>query len=355
MDIVRSWRDVPAELKGAVLAIGNFDGVHRGHQEVLRAAIDIAKAEGCRSGAVVFEPHPREFFAPDTPFFRLTPLPLKLELLEALGLDQTFVIPFDRELASLSARDLRHRGGGQGLGRQPRGGGPRLLLRQGPHRHDRGARRARPRARLRRRYRRAGRRRRDHLFVEPYSRPSACRRGEATRPRSSAIGGACAGSVEEGAGRGKGLGFPTLNLKLAPGQDVRHGIYAMRVDHDGARYQAAGYVGTRPTFGDGEPVLEAYLLDFAGDLYGQEVEAEFIAFLRPDRDLRRPRGACRANEGRLRSRARRLGRDRCRRSDAPLSSSPRFGQAGAVYLIWNGKSMVVDLPLLVSCMVRPRM
>ena len=103
MDIVRLWRGVPAELKGAALAIGNFDGVHRGHQEVLRAAIDIAKIEGCRSGAVVFEPHPREFFAPDTPFFRLTPLPLKLELLEALGLDQTFVIPFDRELASLSA------------------------------------------------------------------------------------------------------------------------------------------------------------------------------------------------------------------------------------------------------------
>ena len=101
MDIVRFWRDVPAKLKGAVLAIGNFDGVHRGHQQVLREAIAIAKREGRRSGAVVFEPHPREFFAPESPFFRLTPLPLKLELLEALGLDQTFVIAFNRELASL--------------------------------------------------------------------------------------------------------------------------------------------------------------------------------------------------------------------------------------------------------------
>src|SRR5262249_13280127 len=79
------------------------------------------------------------------------------------------------------------------------------------------------------------------------------------------------GSVEPGAGRGKGLGFPTLNLKLPPGQDVRHGIYAMRVDVGGKRYPAAGYVGARPTFGGSEPVLEAHLLDFSGDLYGKEI------------------------------------------------------------------------------------
>src|SRR6185437_1175302 len=93
---------------------------------------------------------------------------------------------------------------------------------------------------------------------------------------------------EQGAGRGKELGFPTLNLKLAPGQDVRHGIYAMRIDIGGKRHAAAGYVGARPTFGGGEPVLEAYLLDFNGDLYGKEIEAEFIAFIRPDRTFATP-------------------------------------------------------------------
>jgi riboflavin kinase/FMN adenylyltransferase len=116
MEIVRFFRKVPEKLKGAALAIGNFDGVHRGHQKVLGEAIAIAKREGRRSGAVVFEPHPREFFAPETPFFRLTPLPVKLELLQALGLDQTFVVAFDSELASLSAEAFATEVVAKGLG-----------------------------------------------------------------------------------------------------------------------------------------------------------------------------------------------------------------------------------------------
>jgi riboflavin kinase/FMN adenylyltransferase len=281
MDIVRFWRDVTAALKGAALAIGNFDGVHRGHQEVLNAAIGIAKQEGRRSGAVVFEPHPREFFAPDTPFFRLTPLPLKLDLLEALGLDQTFVIPFDRALASLSAETFAAEVVAKGLGAghvvvghdfsfgkgrtgtteglaalgRTLGFGVDVVAPVGAH----GAIFSSSRIR-------------EHL-----------RSGE-TREAAEQLGywWRVRGRVESGAGRGKGLGFPTLNLKLAPGQDVRHGIYAMRIIVDRRSYPAAGYVGSRPTFGDGDAVLEAYLLDFSGDLYGKEVEAEFIAFIRPD-------------------------------------------------------------------------
>jgi riboflavin kinase/FMN adenylyltransferase len=287
MDIVRCWRDVPANLKGAALAIGNFDGVHRGHQEVLNAAIKIAKQEGRRSGAVVFEPHPREFFAPDTPFFRLTPLPLKLELLEALGLDQTYVIPFDQALASLSAEafatEVVAKGFGashvvvghdfsfgkgrtgttEGLASLGRalGFGVDVVAPVGAH----GATFSSSRIR-------------EHL-----------RQGE-TREAADQLGywWRVRGRVEAGAGRGKGLGFPTLNLKLAPGQAVRHGIYVMRIDVDGHSHPAAGYVGSRPTFGEGDPVLEAYLLDFAGDLYGKEVDAEFVAFLRPDQTFATP-------------------------------------------------------------------
>jgi riboflavin kinase/FMN adenylyltransferase len=281
MDVVRFRREVPQSLKGAVLAIGNFDGVHRGHQAVLAEAKRIARAEGLRAGAVLFEPHPREFFEPDKPFFYLTPLPLKLELLEAFGLDQTFVIDFNAELAGLSADDFATNVVGKGLGAS------HVLV---GHDFTYGKGRTGSVEQLASLGRARGfgvdvvapvgmgdvvfssSRIRDHL-----------RQGEA-REAAEQLGywWRVHGTVEKGAGRGRGLGFPTLNLALAEGQNVRHGIYAMRVIHDGRSYGAAGYVGPRPTFGEDRPVLEAYLLDFTGDLYGEEVEVEFLAYLRPD-------------------------------------------------------------------------
>jgi len=282
MDILRSWRDTPPALKGAVLAIGNFDGVHRGHQAVLNEVKRLAAAEGRRTGAVVFEPHPREFFAPDQAFFRLTPLPVKLELLEALGLDQTFVLTFDKALSSLSSEDFVTEVVGKGFGAshvvvgydftygKGRTGSVEQLAAFGktlgfgvdvvaPVTLAGGVTFSSSTIR-------------DHL-----------RKGE-VREAAEQLGywWRARGRVGHGAGRGKGLGFPTLNYKLAPGQDVSHGIYAMRVHHAGQRYHAAGYVGPRPTFGPDDPVLEAYLLDFSGDLYGEQVEVEFIDFIRPD-------------------------------------------------------------------------
>lgn len=281
MDIVRSWRGVPPNLKGAALAIGNFDGVHRGHQQVLGEAIAIGKREGRRAGAVIFEPHPREFFAPDKPFFRLTPLPLKLELLAALGLDQTFVVGFDRELASLTAEEFAAEVVARELGAS------HVVV---GHDFAYGKGRTGTTEELAVLGKRLG-------FgvdvVAPVGASGATfsssrirerlRQGE-VREAADQLGywWRVRGRVSEGAGRGKGLGFPTLNLPLAPGQEIGHGIYAMRVDHAGKRFHAAGYVGARPTFGAGEPAIEAYLLDFAGDLYGKEVEVEFVAFLRPD-------------------------------------------------------------------------
>lgn len=282
MDIVRSWRDTPPALKGAVLAIGNFDGVHRGHQAVLNEVKRIAAEEGRRAGAVIFEPHPREFFAPGQPFFRLTPLPVKLELLEALGLDVTFVLTFDRALSSLSADTFAGEVVGQGFGAshvvvgydftygKGRTGSVEHLAAIGQT-EGFGVDVVAP-VTLAGGVTFSSSTIRDHL-----------RQGE-VREAAEQLGywWRARGRVSHGAGRGKELGFPTLNFKLAPGQDVRHGIYAMRVHHAGERYHAAGYVGPRPTFGADEPVLEAFLLDFSGDLYDHEVEVEFIDFLRPD-------------------------------------------------------------------------
>ena len=239
MEIVRFLRDVPEKLKGGALAIGNFDGVHRGHQKVLGEAITIAKREGRRSGAVVFEPHPREFFAPETPFFRLTPLPVKLELLEALGLDQTFVIAFDADLAALSADAFATEVIAKGLGAS------HIVV---GHDFSYGKGRTGTTEELAILGRELG-------FgvdvVAPVGEGGAIfsssrirehlRQGE-VREAAEQLGywWRVRGEVGAGAGRGKGLGFPTLNLPLAPGQDVRHGIYAMRVDHGAGRHHAAG-------------------------------------------------------------------------------------------------------------------
>jgi riboflavin kinase/FMN adenylyltransferase len=281
MDIVRFRREAPQSLKGAVLAIGNFDGVHRGHQAVLAEAKRIADGEGLRAGAVVFEPHPREFFTPERPFFRLTPLPVKLELLAGLGLDQTFVIDFDRELALLSADEFAAKVLAKGLGAshvvvgydftygKGRTGSVEELQALGKTLGF-GVDMVAPVGSSSATF--SSSQIREHLRLGEV-REAAEQLGYWWRVR---------GRVEKGAGRGKGLGFPTLNLPLAPGQEVRHGIYAMRVTHGGRRYGAAGYAGPRPTFGEDQPVLEAYLFDFAGDLYGEEVEIEFLAFLRPD-------------------------------------------------------------------------
>src|ERR671916_810399 len=102
MNIIRGWHDVPPALKGASLAIGNFDGVHRGHRAVLDAAKAAALAKGCRAGVMVFEPHPRKFFQPDKPLFQLTPLERKLELFAEYGMDLAAVLTFDASLSSLS-------------------------------------------------------------------------------------------------------------------------------------------------------------------------------------------------------------------------------------------------------------
>ena len=281
MDIIRSYKNCPEALKGAVLAVGNFDGVHRGHQAVVRAAIEVGQASGRKAGVMTFEPHPRQFFQPDVPLFRLTPESLKLVLFKSLGLDMVTVLPFNAALASLSAEQFAAEILADGLGvshvitgsdfhfGKGREGNPDMLQALGQKFGFAVS------------------------IVEPQSDGGAVYSstqvrevlGEGDPAAAAEILGywwRIAGTVVGGDKRGHGLGFPTANIKVPPGFGLKHGIYAVRATIAGERYQGAAYLGTRPSFDDGEAVMETFVFDFSGDLYGSELEVEIVEFLRDD-------------------------------------------------------------------------
>ncbi|HHK74756.1 MAG TPA: bifunctional riboflavin kinase/FAD synthetase [Rhizobiales bacterium] len=288
MESLRDYRHVPARLKGASLALGNFDGVHRGHQVVLQAAIDAAKPHQALAGAMVFEPHPRRFFHPGRPFFDLTTLEVKQHLLADFGLDLAVALPFDAELADMSAdrfiEEVLVAGLGvshivtgydfsYGKGRS----GNIETLRVAGEKHGFGVTIIKPVTEN------------GHEVISSSGVRAALRAGN---PREAAglLGHwwSVAGKVKKGHGRGRSMGYPTANIHLHEGCEPKIGIYAVRVflsDAGGAnmkRINGAAYFGASPTFGGIEPLLEPFLFDFDGDLYGHHIEVEFIDYLRGD-------------------------------------------------------------------------
>jgi riboflavin kinase/FMN adenylyltransferase len=285
MHVIHGHKHVPADLRGAAVAIGNFDGVHRGHRALIIETRRQAARRRCQSAVMVFEPHPREFFQPAEPQFRLTSLKRKLALFEKLGLDIAFVEPFDSELAALKAEAFIERVlvAGLGVGHviigydfyfgNKRGGNPELMVRAG-----------------------------EELGFGVTVMPPIAEDGETfsssavrlhlaqgdVKGAAHMLGDAwhISGRVIGGAKRGTGLGYPTANIVMPKGTTLGHGIYAVRVWLDGRAYDGAAYLGTRPTFDDGAPVLEVFLLDFDADLYGRELEVEFVDFIRADRRFR---------------------------------------------------------------------
>ena len=273
--------DVPPAARGGAYAIGNFDGVHRGHQVLLQAAREHAAAVGGPAGVILFEPHPRELFQPDIPHFRLTPLARKLELLEGLGLDVAVVLKFDAALAALSAQDFIARILVDALGArhiiigydfrfgQGRGGDAETLRRAG-RAHGFGVSVVAPVGEG------------DTVFSSGVVRAALTRGDVAGAARLLGRFWRVLGEVIGGFKRGTGLGFPTANIALTPGAALAHGIYAVRVYAEGHAFAGAAYLGTRPTFDDGVPMLEVFLLDFDGDLYGKVITLEFLDFVRAD-------------------------------------------------------------------------
>ena len=283
---MRIHRDVSAaEDRGASAAIGNFDGVHLGHQAVL----DVARAEARRLGAplgvVTFEPHPREHFAPDAPPFRLMSPAARASRLERLGVDVLHELPFDDWMAGLTAEAFVAEVLADGLGLahavvgrdfrfgRGRAGDPEALARLGGTRGI-------------------------GVSVAPMvsldaGEVSSTRIREALsdgRPQEAArmLGHMhrVEGPVLHGEKRGRGLGYPTANLDLGGLHLPRFGVYAVRADVLGSRhrgtYDGAASLGTRPMFGENRPNLETHLLDFEGDLYGARLSVGLFEFLRPE-------------------------------------------------------------------------
>lgn len=282
MQVVHGYSHVPITARAATIAIGNFDGVHRGHRALISETVAKAKQLGRASGVMVFEPHPREFFQPSEPLFRLTPLNRKLALFEKLGLKLAFVQNFDQHFAQLSAQEFIERVLVAGLGvshviigydfyfGHKRAGNPQMMVEAGRNLGF------------------------GVTVVAPVAEAGEVFSSSAVRVylAQGDVKGAThvlgdtwrvQGKIVGGAHRGTGMGFPTANIPMPKGTALAHGIYAVRAHVDGAVHNAAAYLGTRPTFDDGMPVLEVFLIDFAGDLYGHEMDVEFIDFIREDR------------------------------------------------------------------------
>lgn len=282
MQVFHGYDSFPREMRGAALAIGNFDGVHRGHQALFQAARAAIARHGGLAGAMVFEPHPREFFQPDRPHFRLTPLAQKLALLERYDLDLAVVLTFDKKLAALSAYDFIERILVAGLGvrhiivghdfhfGKGRDGNSAVMQAAGKE-FGFGVTVVETVAE-------AG-----EIFSSSAIRAEIAQGDVKSAAQMLGHYWRLAGKVVGGAKVGAGIGFPTANIPLPKGTALAHGIYAVFVYIHGVQHRGAAYLGTRPTFDDGTPVLEVFLFDFNESLYGREIEVEFVDFIRGDR------------------------------------------------------------------------
>jgi riboflavin kinase/FMN adenylyltransferase len=283
--VIRDDTPAAAIPKGAVVAMGNFDGVHLGHRAVIAAALRMGLAHGRPALAVTFEPHPRSFFSPNSPQFRLTDEASKLRLLAGTGLAGAVVMTFDKGRAGTTAQDFIHHDLIQRLGisgiavgydfhfGKGRVGSPSLLVSEAP---------------------RLGIEVDVQAHVDIEERPvssSAIRMALAEGQIDDAtamLGGPwfVAGEVIHGEKRGRGLGYPTANMRLDKNCGLKHGIYAVRVGrgqgNDQVRFDGVASFGRRPTFDNGAPLLEIFLFDFKGDLYGAALDVAFIAFIRDE-------------------------------------------------------------------------
>jgi riboflavin kinase/FMN adenylyltransferase len=285
MRIVRDILYIDPADRGAAAAIGNFDGVHLGHQAVLALARHEAARFGVMAGVMTFEPHPRQYFAPDAPPFRLMNAAARAHRLEKLGIDVLYELPFNAALAALPAEDFARVIVAERLGLSHVVVGADFCFGKG---------RTGTAATLRDLGARFG-------FGVTVAGMVDLGAGEVSstairaalsegRPRDAAamLGHwhRIEGPVIRGDQRGRDLGYPTANMSIAGLHPPRFGVYAVRVDvldgpfagsHDGA-----ASIGVRPMFGENQPNCETFLFDFKGDLYGATLSVALVDYLRPE-------------------------------------------------------------------------
>jgi riboflavin kinase / FMN adenylyltransferase len=284
--VIRHHTEVPVEARGAAVALGNFDGIHLGHQAVIAEAARIARTQGIPFGVLTFEPHPREFFQPGQPAFRLTPFRIKARQLEAMGVDYLFMLHFDAALAGKSAEAFVVEVLSEGLsvaqvvvgydfvfGNKRRGNAG--LLRELGALHGFAASTVE-----------AATAPDGETYSSTHVREHLC----AARPQSATrlLGRPweIEGRVERGEQLGRKLGFPTANLSLGDYLEPARGIYAVKAGIDEGRAtrwrDGVASLGTRPTVNGTRLQLEVFLFDFAGDLYGRHLRVALIEYQRPE-------------------------------------------------------------------------
>jgi riboflavin kinase / FMN adenylyltransferase len=280
LDLAQAF-EMPAHLRSSVVAIGNFDGLHLGHRDVLARARIMADAASRPVMLMTFAPHPRAFFRPDDALFELTPPALKADLAARLGADGLILTTFDKAMAALSGEAFLNivlddilNVSGVVVGEDFRFGAGRTG--DGALLQAWGARTGRPVAEVPATERNGQR-------VSSSQIRDALRAGDIVRA-NDALGyrWIVRGTIGHGDKRGRTLGYPTANITPPAGFDLRHGIYSVRIHVSGQVHDGVASYGRRPTFDDGSALLEVHVFDFAGDLYGARADVEFIGWIRPE-------------------------------------------------------------------------
>lgn len=283
MRIVHGWKGLEPAEKGAAVAYGNFDGVHRGHQKVIAQAAKAAQALGAPLGVISFDPHPRQIFQPDAPPFRIMQTDQQARALADLGVDFFYVLPFDQEMANLTDYQFAKEVLADGLGvrhvavgfdvsfGKGRTGSPELMAAYGK---ELGFTVSVAEA-----------------LGEGEAKFSSTGVREALRQghpeQAAAILGrpfSIEGVVERGRQLGRTLGFPTANVAMTDYVLPKLGVYATRTRFsDGREIAGVANIGVNPTIaGEIAPRLEVWLFDFDEDIYDQVIETDLVAFLRPE-------------------------------------------------------------------------